>query len=96
MAKVIIPTPLRKFSQNKGAIETSGGTVKQAIEDITLQFPDLKKHLLDDQGKIRSFVRIFVGEDDVNALDSDQTKIFEDSVISIVPAIAGGKFYIND
>jgi len=90
MAKLIIPTPLRKFTANTASIETGGSTVKAAIEDLIIQYPDLEKHLLDEQGNIRSFVRIFVGEDDIFALEGDKTSLEEDTIVSIIPAIAGG------
>ncbi|MEM7107136.1 MAG: MoaD/ThiS family protein [Bacteroidota bacterium] len=90
MAKLIIPTPLRKFTDNQGSFETEGATVQEAIETLTELFPDLKKHLLEADGKIRSFVRIYVGDDDIKALDHEKTSLNNDSVVSIIPAIAGG------
>ncbi len=90
MAKLIIPTPLRKFTDNQSSLETSGETVKDAIHSLTELFPDLKKHLLDTDGDIRSFVRIYVGDDDIKSLDNEATTIGKDSVVSIIPAIAGG------
>lgn len=90
MAKLIIPTPLRKFTDNQTSLETSGDTVKEAIGSLTELFPDLKKHLLDADGQIRSFVRIYVGDDDIKSLDNEATTLNKDSVVSIIPAIAGG------
>lgn len=90
MAKVIIPTPLRKFTDNTSTYEANGGTVHSAIDELTQQFPDLKKQLFDDQGNIRSFIKVFVGEDDIRNLNNEQTQVQEETVISIVPAIAGG------
>ena len=90
MAKIIIPTPLRKFTDNQAAFETKGTTIKAAIEDLTTTFSGLSKHILDGQNNIRSFIRIYLGEDDINALEKEETPVAEDSIISIVPAIAGG------
>lgn len=90
MAKIIIPTPLRKFTGNTGVFETSGTTVKEAIQQLTEVHSGLSRHLLDDNRKIRSFIRVYLGEDDINSLNKDETAITSDSVISIVPAIAGG------
>ena len=90
MAKLIIPTPLRKFTENKSSIETAETTVEHAIKGLATSFPDLQKHLFDAEGNIRSFVRIYVGDEDIKALDNQQTKIDENSVVSIIPAIAGG------
>jgi len=90
MAKVIIPTPLRKFTENEGSLNTEGTTIQDAIKDLTEKFPELKKHIYDDSGSIRSFVRIYVGDDDIKALQNEATPLKEDSVVSIIPAIAGG------
>lgn len=92
MAKVIIPTPLRKFTENQSTIETNGGTVLESIQHIATQYPDLKKHLFDDEGEIRNFVRLYVGDDDIEDLQSVATKVEGGTVISIVPAIAGGTY----
>src|SRR5450631_2417829 len=90
MATVIIPTPLRKFTNNTARLEVKAGTVEDTVQELTTNFPDLKKHLLDEGGKIRSYVNIFVGNEDIRDLQQDQTAVKEDTVISIVPAIAGG------
>ena len=90
MATIIIPTPLRKFTNNTARIHINASNIKGVVEELTLNFPDLKKHLLDEQGNIRSFVNVFVGDEDIRNLQQDQTAIKEETVISIVPAIAGG------
>lgn len=90
MAKIIIPTPLRKFTNNEANIETSGSNVMTSVEDLANQYPDLKKHLFDDEGAIRKFIRIYVGDQDINSLDNENTPVADDTVISIIPAIAGG------
>ena len=91
MATVIIPTPLRKFTNQKTRLEVEGSNVKEAIEELALNFPDLKKHLIDENGQLRTFVNIFVGDDDIRNLQKGETKVNTDSVVSIIPAIAGGK-----
>lgn len=90
MATVIIPTPLRKFTNNTARLQVGAGTIRDTVNELTLNFPDLKKHLLDEGGNIRSYVNIFVGDDDIRNLQQEKTAVKEDTVISIVPAIAGG------
>lgn len=90
MATIIIPTPLRKFTNNISKLEVQAGTITKTVDELALNFPDLKKHLLDDNGQIRSFVNIFLGNDDIRNLQQGETAVKPDSVISIVPAIAGG------
>jgi len=92
MATVIIPTPLRRFTNNTAKLQINADTIANTVNELTLNFPDLKKHLLDDRGQIRSFVNIFVGNDDIRNLQQEHTTVKADSVISIVPAIAGGKW----
>jgi molybdopterin/thiamine biosynthesis adenylyltransferase/rhodanese-related sulfurtransferase/molybdopterin converting factor small subunit len=90
MATVIIPTPLRKFTNNTARLQVGTGTIHSTVKELTQNFPDLKKHLLDDGGNIRSYVNIFIGNDDIRDLQQEKTPVKEDAVISIVPAIAGG------
>ena len=90
MATVIIPTPLRKFTNNTARLNIRAGSVQDVVNDLSFNFPELKRHLLDENGKIRSFVNVFVGDDDIRDLQNEHTSVKEDSVISIVPAIAGG------
>ena len=91
MATIIIPTPLRKFTNNTAKLQVSGNTIAESIKELTSNIPDLKRHLLDDKGQIRSFVNIFVGDNDIRDLQQENTAIKEDTVVSIIPAIAGGK-----
>ena len=91
MATVIIPTPLRKFTNNTARLQVSAENIGDTIRELTTNFPDLKKHLLDEKGQVRSFVNIFIGNDDVRDLQQEKTAVKEDTVISIIPAIAGGK-----
>ena len=90
MATVIIPTPLRKFTNNTARLQVKAGTIHDTVQELTVNFPDLKKHLLDESGNIRSYVNIFIGNDDIRDLQQEKTSVKEDAVISIVPAIAGG------
>jgi molybdopterin converting factor small subunit len=90
MATVIIPTPLRKFTNNTARIDVNASNIEEIVAELTLNFPDLKKHLLDENGQIRSFINIFVGDSDIRDLQKEKTIVKSDTLISIVPAIAGG------
>jgi molybdopterin converting factor small subunit len=92
MATIVIPTPLRKFTNNTARLQIRGGTIQDSIQELTTNFPDLKRHLLDENGKIRSYVNIFVGDDDIRDLQQENTIVKEDTVVSIIPAIAGGSY----
>lgn len=90
MATLIIPTPLRKYTEDQATFKTDAITIAQAIEELTQEFPNISPQILDANGKVRSFIKIFVGEDDIRALDGDETVLEDNTVVSIVPAIAGG------
>lgn len=90
MATVIIPTPLRKFTGNSTKVNIGGSNIQEILNELTIRFPDLKKHLFDTEERVRPFINIFIGEDDIRNLQQQQTSVAESSVISIVPAIAGG------
>lgn len=90
MAKIIIPSPLRKFTDNLTTVETNANNVEDAILELTKNHVALKKHILGKENKIRSFIRVYVGDEDIQVLDNEATLISSDTIISIVPAIAGG------
>ena len=90
MAKIIIPTPLRKFTSNLPAIQVDGATLQDAISGLVHAQPAVKHHLLDENQNLRPFIRIFLGDEDVSDRYAANDHIRETDVISIVPAIAGG------
>lgn len=90
MATLIIPTPLRKFTANNARFSSEQDTVKGVITDLVSAYDGLNQHLLDDNGNIRSFIRIYVGDEDIQALDNEATAVSSETTISIIPAIAGG------
>ncbi len=90
MAKILIPTALRQFTAHQDTVEAFGVTVAEALAHLTGQYPDLKKNLFNDQGKLRSFVNIYVDDEDIRYLDKEATALAGGETISIVPSIAGG------
>jgi sulfur-carrier protein len=89
MATVRIPTPLRPYTANNEYVTVGGSTVADALDSLVEQYPDLKPHLF-NEGKLRSFVNVFLGEEDTRFLDGPQTPITADSKLLIIPSIAGG------
>jgi molybdopterin/thiamine biosynthesis adenylyltransferase/rhodanese-related sulfurtransferase/molybdopterin converting factor small subunit len=90
MAKVLIPTPLRQYAGKNDAVEVKGATVGDALGSLIAQHPDLRRQLYSDEGKLRSFVNIYVNDEDIRYLKKEQTPLSDGDVISIVPSIAGG------
>jgi molybdopterin synthase sulfur carrier subunit len=90
MAKVRIPTPLRKLTNNEELIEVNAGTVGAAITELQSRYPGIKERLVDDTGAIRRFVNVYVNEEDIRFLQNQETPLKNGDEISIIPAIAGG------
>ena len=88
--KVIIPTPLRQFAGKQESVNLEAGTVGDALSALTSQFGDLKKHLYSDDGRLRSFVNVYVNDEDIRYLQREKTAVQQGDTISIVPSIAGG------
>ena len=89
--KVIIPTPLRPYAGKQDSVEFHAGTVGEALSRLTTKYEELRKHLYTDDGKIRSFVNIYVNDEDIRYLQKENTRLKDGDTISIVPSIAGGK-----
>ncbi len=89
--KVMIPTPLRSYTGNKDSVEVEGQTIDEVLLNLTEKYPQLKRHLFADDGRLRNFINIYVNDEDVRYLEKGDTKVKEGDIISIIPAIAGGK-----
>ncbi|HEV7517810.1 MAG TPA: ubiquitin-like small modifier protein 1 [Thermoanaerobaculia bacterium] len=87
---VHIPTPLRRFTAENGEVEVEGQTVGDALKDLTRRFPSLERHLYNEQGALRSFVNVFLNDEDVRHLERDGTAVKPGDTLSIIPSIAGG------
>src|ERR1035438_310471 len=90
MAKVLIPTPLRQFTGKQDSVTVAGATVGGVLNALTAQFPDLRKQIFNDEGKVRSFVNVYLNDEDVRYLGKDATATKDADTISLVPSIAGG------
>lgn len=88
--KVIIPTPLRVYAAKRDSAEVSAQTVGEALGGLTAQFADLRKHLFTDDGKLRSFVNVYLNDEDIRYMAKEATPVKDGDVVSIVPSIAGG------
>jgi molybdopterin converting factor small subunit len=90
MTIVRIPTPLRPFTQGLREVEVDGETVGTLIEAVALQYPLIKPHLFDDIGDLRSYVNLFLNDEDIRHLDGYDTPVEQSDRLMIVPSIAGG------
>lgn len=90
MPKIIIPCSLRRYTNNVSIFETKAKNVEGAIQDLTQTFQELQQYLFEPCGKFRSFIRVFIGSTEVNELKKTERVLQQETVISIIPAIAGG------
>lgn len=90
MPNVRIPTPLRKYTQGREEVAVTGDTVGAVLESLETSYPGIRERICDESGKVRRFVNLFVGEDDIRFLDNLGTPVKDSDEISIIPAIAGG------
>ena len=90
MAKVLIPTPLRQFTGKQDSVSVPGATVGDVLSALTTQFPELRKQIFNDEGKLRSFVNVYLNDEDIRYLQKEATPVKASDTISIVPSIAGG------
>jgi len=91
MAKILIPTPLRQYTDKNDTVQVTGSTVGEALGSLTSQHPDLRKQLYSDEGKLRSFVNVYLNDEDIRYLSRDATPVAESDTLTIVPSIAGGR-----
>ena len=89
-AKVRIPTPLRKLTNEQDVVEVQAATITEAINELQVKFPGIQERLVDEKGDVRRFVNIYVNEEDIRFLQNQHTPLKDGDEISIIPAIAGG------
>ena len=82
--------PLRKMAE-QDTVDLSGATVGEVLNGLTSQFGDLRKHLYNDEGKLRSYVNVYLNDEDIRYLQKESSAVKEGDTISIVPSIAGGR-----
>jgi molybdopterin/thiamine biosynthesis adenylyltransferase/rhodanese-related sulfurtransferase/molybdopterin converting factor small subunit len=90
MARILIPTPLRQYADKQDSVQLPGKTVGEVLAGLTSRFPDMRKHLYTDEGKLRSFVNVYLNDEDIRYLNKDATPVNDPDTLSIVPSIAGG------
>src|SRR5437899_3377095 len=88
--RILIPTPLRPYTDKKDAVDAEGKTVGELLADLTSKHAGLKPHLYTDQGRLRSFVNVYVNDEDIRYLQKEQTPVSPGDTISIIPSVAGG------
>jgi sulfur-carrier protein len=86
-----VPTPLRSYTGGLETVNVPGTTINQVFQELTAKYPELKQQLFTPEGKLRSFVNVYLNDDDVRYLDGKQETAVKDSdELTIIPSIAGG------
>lgn len=89
--QIHIPTPLRAYTNSEASVTVTGNTVSEALADLLSRCPNLQKHLYDAKGKLRSFVNLYLGDEDIRQLEGLETELEDGDELTIVPSIAGGR-----
>lgn len=85
-----IPTPLRPYANGESALELQGEFVEELLDSAIDVHPMLKKHLFNEEGELRPYVNLFLGEDNIKQLEGLKTPLSEGDTIMLIPSIAGG------
>jgi molybdopterin/thiamine biosynthesis adenylyltransferase/rhodanese-related sulfurtransferase/molybdopterin converting factor small subunit len=91
-----IPTPLRPFTEKLDVVQANGATVGEVLQDLTTRYAGLKQHLYAPDGRLRSFVNVYLGDDDIRYLQKEQTPVADGQTLSIIPSVAGGSGTATD
>lgn len=87
---VRVPTILRTYTKDAAEVSAEGITLKEVLADLEVNHPGIQARILDDNGKVRRFVNVYVGDEDVRFADGLDTAIPDGAQVSIIPAVAGG------
>ncbi len=90
MPSIRIPTPLRSYVNGQAEVTVQGKTAGQAFENLLVQFPAMRPHLTKEDGSLRPFVNLFLGEDNLKDLQGLDTPIADGDKLQLIPSIAGG------
>jgi molybdopterin synthase sulfur carrier subunit len=87
---VRIPTSLQKLTKQQSAVETTGATIHDMLEELERHFPGLRAQLCDERGAIRKFVNLYLNNEDIRFLAGEKTVLTDGDEVAIIPAVAGG------
>ena len=87
---VRIPTILRSYTEDSSQVTAEGATLAEVLDDLDASYSGIKGRILDEQGELRRFVNVYVGNDDVRFLDHLATPTPDGTQVSVIPAVAGG------
>jgi sulfur-carrier protein len=87
---VRVPTILRTYTKGESEVTADGTTLSEVLDSLDADYPGIKARVVDEQGKLRRFVNVYVGNEDVRFAEGLETKTPEGTQVSVIPAVAGG------
>ena len=90
MPTISLPTPLRPYADKNAEVPVTGNTVGELLGALTEKYPKLKQHLFGEDGNLRSFVNVYLNDEDIRYLQKTDTPVADTDLLSIIPSIAGG------
>nr|WP_318699181.1 MULTISPECIES: MoaD/ThiS family protein [unclassified Roseofilum] len=90
MVKVLIPTPLQKYTKDEATVEVQAATVAELLDALETKCPGIKNRIRKESGEMNRYLNIYVKEEDIRFLQGTETPLNEGDEVSIVPAVAGG------
>lgn len=87
---VRVPTILRTYTNDAAEVSAEGATLAEILDDLETNHPGIRARILDDNGKVRRFINVYIGDEDVRFEKGLQTEIRAGQQVSIIPAVAGG------
>jgi len=93
---VQLPTPLQRYANDQEEVSVVASTVGDALRKLVESSPELGAHLFDANGKTRSFVAVYLGDEDTRHLNGNETPLSDGDTLTIVPSIAGGACLVAD
>lgn len=88
--EIRIPAVLRNHVGGAKAVEANSGALREVLDDLSTRYPGIKDQVLTHDGVLNRFVNVYLNDEDVRYLDGLDTKVADDDVVSILPAVAGG------
>lgn len=90
MPNVLIPTPLRKLTNDLSEVSAAGANIGEVLANLERAFPGVKDRIFDEAGEVRRFILVHVNGEDIRFLDGLKTPVGDKDEVSITPALAGG------
>lgn len=90
MVTIEIPYPLRTYVDDNVEIQLAGTSIGQLLQELTQRYPRLAPHIFNDSGQLRKFILVYLNDEDIRYKGGLEAEVYTDSIVKIIPALAGG------